>query len=133
MPCIIQRCSEQAPPPTMTPGGDRKRLLDGSFKNAVVMLAGQRGKTLKEVLCPYYKNDNEASLAALEIQKEWCWAYLNSIQKEICEDPEFDGTLEAIFDKASFPPTHVAICYSTSGQFQLNTVCRQATMNKQAS
>ena len=118
MPCIIQRCSEQAPPPTMTPGGDRKRLLDGSFKHWVVMQSGQRGKTLAQVLSPYYKNDHETSMAALQIQKEWCWAYLNLVGKEIGERPEFDGTLEAIFDKSSFPPNHVAICYSTSGQFQ---------------
>ena len=94
------------------------RKLDDSFKQWVVTESWQRGKTLAQVLSPYYKNDLDAGLAALEIQKEWCWAYLNSIQKEILEDPEFDGTLEAIFDKASFPPTHVAICYSTSGQFQ---------------
>ena len=130
MSCIIQRCEEVALP---TVSNVNKHILDGTFKNAMLELAAERGKTLQEVLAPYYKNDLEASMAALDIQKEWCWAYLNSIQKDICEDPEFDGTLEAIFDKASFPPTHVAICYSTSGQFQLNTVCRQATMNNQAS
>ena len=115
MPCIIQRCREVAAL-TVTPGGSRN--LDGSFKQWAVTESWQRGKTRAQVLSPYYKKEPEAHVAALEIQKEWCWGYLNSIQKEILEHPEFDGTLEAIFDKASFPPTHVAICYSTSGQFQ---------------
>ena len=115
MSCIIQRCSE-APLPTMAQ--ERHRPLSGSFKQAMLELAKERGKTLAEVLGPYYRNDREASMAALAIQKEWCLGYLNSVEKEIGECPEFDGTLEAIFDKSSFPPNHVAICYSTSGQFQ---------------
>ena len=115
MACIIQRCSE-APGPAM--GLHRHQLLDGAFKQEMIELVVERGKTLAEVLGPYYRNDNDASRAALGIQKEWCWAYLNLVGKEIGERPEFDGTLEAIFDKSSFPPDQVAICYSTSGQFQ---------------
>ena len=115
MACIIQRCSE-APLPTMAQ--ERHRPLSASFKQAMLELAKERGKPLAEVLGPYYRNDMDASKAALAIQKEWCLGYLNSVEKEICEHPEFDGTLEAIFDKSSFPPNHVAICYSTSGQFQ---------------
>ena len=115
MSCIIQRCSE-APLPTMA--WESHRPLSGSFKQEMLKLAAERGKTHAEVLGPYYKNDDAAGKAALDIQKQWCWAYLNKIEKEIWERPEFDGTLEVIFDKSSFPPNHVAICYSTSGQFQ---------------
>ena len=115
MSCIIQRCSE-APRPTMCLY--RHWPLDGAFKQAMIELAVERGKTLAEVLGPYYRNDMDASKAALAIQKEWCLGYLNLVEKEIGERPEFDGTLEVIFDKSSFPPNHVAICYSTSGQFQ---------------
>lgn len=115
MSCIIQRCSE-APLPTMAQ--DRHRPLPGSFKQAMLELAVERGKTLAEVLGPYHGSDDEAGKAALAIQKEWCLGCLDSVEKEIGEHPEFDGTLEAIFDKSSFPPNHIAICYSTSGQFQ---------------
>ena len=115
MACIIQRCSEA---PLLTMAQERHRPLSGSFKQAMLELAKERGKPLAEVLGPYYRNDMDASKAALAIQKEWCLGYLNVVGKEIGERPEFDGTLEAIFDKSSFPPDHVAICYSTSGQFQ---------------
>ena len=112
---MIQRCSV-APLPTMAQ--ERHRPLSGSFKQAMLELAKEPGKPLAEVLGPYYKNHNEASRAALAIQKEWCWVYLSLVEKEIGEHPEFDGTLEVIFDKSSFPPNHVAICYSISGRFQ---------------
>ena len=115
MSCIIQRCGE-APLPSMAL--EKHQTFSGSFKQAMLELAAERGKTIAEVLDPYMRNKNSASRIALDIQKEWCLAYLNSIEKEIGERPEFDGTLEVIFDKSSFPPKHVAICYSTSGQFQ---------------
>ena len=74
MSCIIQRCSE-APLPTMAL--DKHRPLDASFKQAMLELAKERGKTLAEVLGPYHRNDDAAGKAALAIQKEWCLGYLN--------------------------------------------------------
>ena len=66
MSCMIQTCSA-APLPTMAQ--ERLRPLSGEFKQAMLELAKERGKTLAEVLGPYHRNDDDASKAALAIQK----------------------------------------------------------------
>ena len=51
------QCSE-APLPTMAL--DRHRPLTGAFKHAMLKLAEERGKTLAEILGPYFRSDDEA-------------------------------------------------------------------------
>ena len=121
MPHVIHGCQVNllhAALPVAVPGGNRKQALDVAFKQELVTTAQKRGKTLQHVLSPLYSDDRAARMEALQTEKEWCYGYLEMIEKYICADPEFDGTIEALFDKASFPPHQVAICYSISGQFQ---------------